>query len=143
MFLPPRWFVLELESFDPALRVRWSMEKHMWQLERKIANSVPIATSRVEENADDKIRAREGYILVGSIPKNDLKREIFDFLRSCDLWANGGWQKMAQEIEQREADEEERRDRVFAEDLRSYSAEVYEFLKWRDGRSIRNAGMPA
>lgn len=140
LLLAPGWFLRELELFDPALRCRFSPRTNMFQLERKITNSIPIDTSVLNTEHDDYIRAREGYILVGVISPDGFSRSIFDKLRASDLWANGGWEAMANKIEAYEESEELRKNESFAREIRETSRELYHLLKMREGSSVYNAG---
>lgn len=139
----PGWFVTELQLFDPALRVRWSPKMNMFQLERKIANGKPVDTSKIDGYDDDYVRAREGYILVALIAPGKFSRTIFDNLRANDLWSNGGWEQVARHIEDIEAREEEAKWEAFEGDIKSAAAELYQFLKYREGSRILNIGFPA
>ena len=136
----PEWFLRELKAFDSLLRVRWSVKRHLWQLERKVLNSLHPGTIKCEEQDDDVIRAREGYLLVGVINPGMFSRTIFDKLRASDLWANGGWQAMVKKIEEAEDESERLEDEAFAREIQEQSADVYDMLKIRDGRSVYSAG---
>jgi hypothetical protein len=140
--LAPAWFVKEMKAFDSELRVRWSQKMNMWQLERKIANSKIIDTIKKDAFDDDYIRAREGYILVALIESGKFSRNIFSILRASDLWSNGGWESMAQYIEDMEALEEQKKWEAFSDELKCQSREFYSFLKLREGSRILNIGMP-
>jgi hypothetical protein len=140
--LAPEWFVKELNVFDPDLRLRWSSKMNLWQLERKIARSKIIDTSKKDTYDDDYIRAREGFILVALIEPDKFSRNIFSILRASDLWSNGGWESMAQYIEDMEAQEEEKKWADFSDELKYQARDMYEFLKIREGRTIYNVGVP-
>jgi hypothetical protein len=138
--LAPGWFLHELELFDPSLRCRWSERTNMFQLERKITHSIPINTSVNDTEHDDYVRAREGYILVGVISPDGFNRSIFEKLKASDLWANGGWEAMADMIEAYEESEEKRNNEAFEREIRETSRELYHLLKMRQGSSIYNVG---
>jgi hypothetical protein len=138
----PNWFVTEMKAFDSALRVRWSQKMNMWQLERKIANSKPIDTTKRDGYDDDYIRAREGYILIALIPNDKFSRQIFETLRASDLWSQGGWESMARYIEDTEAAAEEKFWNDYSDELKAQTAEIYNFLKYREGSRIVNIGIP-
>lgn len=141
MDLPaPKWFVKELQTFDPALRVRWSSKMNMFQLERKIANSKPIDTLKRDSYDDDYLRAREGYILVALIEPGKFSRTIFETLRASDMWTHGGWEAMAKHIEDLEAREEEKKWEAFSDEMKYHAAELYNFMKIREGSRILNVG---
>lgn len=139
--IAPAWFVKEMSAFDSDLRVRWSPKMNLFQLERKIANSKPIETTKRDGFDDDYIRAREGFILVALIEPGKFSRSIFQVLRASDLWSNGGWEAMAKFIEDQEALEEEMKWAKFTDDIRYQTKELYDFLKVRDGRTIYNIGL--
>lgn len=136
----PEWFLKELEAFDADLRVRWSPRTETFHLERKVRRGLHPGTIRNDGWHDDYIRAQEGYILVGIINPGMFSRSIFEKLRASDLWSNGGWAQMAKDIEEFEEAEEEKKWSEFSERLHHSSAEVYEFMKIRDGRTVFNAG---
>lgn len=136
----PKWFVKELKAFDSDLRIRWSPRTETFHLERRVMRSLHPGTIRNDHWHDDYIRAQEGYILVATIPPNAIARSIFDKLKAADLWANGGWKKVADDIEMYEEMEEEAKQKAFSDDIRSMTAELYSLLKIRDGRTVFNAG---
>ena len=138
----PAWFVKEMQAFDPALRLRWSPRINLWNLERKITHGLPIETSKSDGFHDDYIRARDGYILVALIEPDKFGRHIFSTLRASDLWSNGGWEEMAKFIEELEAREEEAKWRAFDDEIHVATIELYNFLKWREGGLVFNAGVP-
>lgn len=138
----PRWFITEMKVFDPELRVRWSEKMKMFQLERKIAHSKPIDTIKKDCYDDDYIRAREGYILVALIAPGKFSRSIFETLRRSDLWSMGGWEHMARFVEEQELAEEQKLWDDFSDRLKHESAELYNFLKFREGSRILNIGYP-
>ena len=136
----PAWFLKELAAFDSDLRCRWSIRTETFHLERRVTRSLHPGTIRSDGYHDDYIRARDGFILVGMIRPRMFARSIFDKLRASDLWANGGWEKMAQTLEEFEEAEEEKKWADYGDELKSQSAELYDLMKLRDGRSTYNAG---
>lgn len=138
--IAPDWFLRELHAFDPDLRVRWSPRVELFQLERRVRRSLHPGTIHSDGWHDDQIRARDGYVHVASIPPRGFGRHIFERLRAADLWANGGWKRVADELDALEAAHEEERDRKLSQDLSEISREIYDLVKHRDGRSIYSAG---
>ena len=136
----PEWFTRELAAFDPDLRLRWSPRIQLWQLERKVRRGLAPGTVQSDSWHDDLIRAREGYILVGSIPPRAITRNIFTSLRQNDLWANGGWKTVADALDEYDESQEQNRMKKFSERCREHAGEFYDFLKIRDGRTVFNAG---
>ena len=139
----PAWFLKELKAFDSELRVRWSRRTETFQLERRVTRGLHPGTIRNDNYHDDVIRAQDGYILVATIrPEIGFSRSIFSRLRAADLWSNGGWAKMAKTIEDFEEAEEEKKWTDFSESLKHESAELYDLMKIRDGRTVFSAGFP-
>ena len=138
----PEWFVKELKAFDPELRLRWSSKMNLWQLERRIARSKIVDTTKKYTYDDDYIRANEGYILVAMIEPDKFSRNIFSILRASDMWSNGGWEAVAQHIEDMEQREERAKWEAFTEEVKYHAKEFYDFLAIREGRRILNIGMP-
>jgi hypothetical protein len=138
----PEWFLKELNLFDPDLRVRWSAKMQLFQLERKIAHSKIVETTKQDIYDDDYLRAKDGYVLVALIQPGKFSRTIFETLRASDLWNNGGWEAVARHIEDLEAREEEKKWEAFTDDVKYHTKELYDFLAIRDGRRILNVGFP-
>lgn len=136
----PEWFLRELHQFDADLRVRWSPRRELWQLERRVTRSLHPGTIRNDGWHDDYIRAQDGFILVAEIPPRQFHRTIFDKLRASDLWSNGGWEKVADEIEALEQAEEDKKWANFSDDIAYRSKEIYEWWKIRDGRTVFSHG---
>lgn len=137
---PPEWFVKQMRAFDADLRIRWSARLQLWQIERQVKRSAHPGTIRNDGWHDDYIRAQDGYILVASVQPGKIGPHIFQKLRDCDLWANGGWEKIADQIEDAEQAREEKAWENFGGDVRHLSAEVFNFLKYRNGEAVFNAG---
>jgi hypothetical protein len=138
----PEWFLKELKAFDPELRLRWSPRLELWQLERRVRNALHPGTIRNDGWHDDHVRAADGYLLVGSVPPGGLGRHIFERLRDSDLWSQGGWKRVADQLDEFEATEEARKWAKIEEDNLAMAREVFEIMKLRDGRTIFSAGFP-
>ena len=138
----PEWFLKELATFDPDLRVRWSPRLELWQLERKVRNALHPGTVRNDGWHDDYQRAQDGYLLVASIPPHGFGPHIFERLRDSDLWSNGGWKRIADQLDELEASEEARRYQTLQDKNEAIAREIYDLWKIRDGRTIFSAGFP-
>ena len=138
----PAWFLKELRDFDPELRVRWSARMELWQLERRVRNALHPGTIRNDGWHDDYVRAADGYLLVASVPHGGFGRHIFERLRASDLWSQGGWERVADELDAFEAAEEERKWAGIESDNRAIAREVYDLMKIRDGRTVFSTGFP-
>lgn len=139
----PGWFLTELREFDSELRLRWSRMRELWQLERRVTRGLHPGTIRNDNYHDDCIRAQDGFILVAEIPHGTFGRHIFSALKASDLWSNGGWEKMAQNIEAFEEAEEEKKWADFGDTILQESKDLYEVMKIRDGRTVFNIGLTA
>lgn len=67
MFTPPASFVEKLEStFRGRLRVRWSLKRHAWLIEQKVARGLFPGTRPTrkgwDETNDKYVQHRDGYI---------------------------------------------------------------------------------
>jgi hypothetical protein len=136
----PDWFLQELKAFDPLLRLRWSVRHEAWQLERQVAWGLHPGTISKDTDSDSYIRARDGYVLVATIPPHGLARSVFAKLRASDLWAHGGWKRVADQMDAFDQMQEERTWESFSAKVHDASREVYELMKIRDGRTVFNAG---
>ena len=136
----PKWFVRELNAFDPDMRLRWSRRLELWQLERKVRRSLHPGTIKQSEWEDDYVRARDGYLLVASVPPRALHRSIFAKLRAADLWSNGGWKEVADALDAWDEEDEKVKQEKFSEKAKRYASDLYDWVKVRDGRTVFNAG---
>lgn len=140
--MAPAWFKRELNAFDPDLRVRWSRRLELFQLERRVKNALHPGTVRNDAYHDDQIRAADGYILVASIPPRGFGRHIFDRLRASDLWSNGGWERIADELDAMDERAEELRQKALEGENEAIAREIYDLWAHRSGRSVYSTGFP-
>lgn len=138
----PKWFLDELKAFDPDLRLRWSERRDLWQLERRVRRSAHPGTTLGDTEADDYIRARDGFILVASIPPRGLHRYVFSRLRAADLWSRGGWKRVADDLDAMEAAEEEHRWEAISRENQAVARDLYNIIAVREGRAVYNVGHP-
>lgn len=99
LYSPPRDFVQALHNFDKDLRVRWSDGQGKWRLERKVSRGTVWPPSELDTPAahEDRIAARDGYILVDLLP--ELSNRLFSVLRAHDIWAHGGAEAVADQMD--------------------------------------------
>jgi hypothetical protein len=114
----------------------------LWQLERRMRNALHPGTIRNDGWHDDYIRAADGYLLVASIPPSGFGRHIFERLRASDLWANGGWKRVADQLDELEASQEAENFHKIQDENEGIAREIYDLWKHRDGRSVYSAGFP-
>jgi len=136
----PNWFLKELKTFDPLLRLRWSPRMELWQIERQVVRGLHPGTIRCDNWHDDYIRARDGYVLVACVPPGRLTPHVFERLKAADLWSNGGWKEVADRLDAFDEAREEKRWELFSRNITDLSKSVYDLLKMRDGRTVFNAG---
>lgn len=139
---PPNWFIKEMKAFDSDLRLRWSKRLCMWQLERQVRRGLHPGTMRGDEGHDDFIRARDGFLLVLTIKPRMLCREIFESLKLSDLWSNGGWKKLADDLDAAETARENQEWKTFNDDVHAMNREAYDFIQRRNGARISSAEFP-
>ena len=137
----PAWFERELRAFDEDLRLRWSVKKELWLIERRVRRALHPGTIKTDLEDDDSIRARDGYLLVASIPPRGLSRFVFQKLRESDLWQTG-WKRVADELEAAEQAAEQKAWSDFSADVAGLSDEVYSFIARREGRQVFSLGFP-
>lgn len=71
MRIPPQQFVADLDrNFHGRMRIRWSNQKHEWQIEEKVARGL-LPDMYVSSENDTAIRLRDGYGLVCAIKTGD------------------------------------------------------------------------
>ena len=136
----PDWFLKELKTFDPLLRIRWSDKMQVWHLERKLLAGLHPGTIRRDTEDDAYIRARDGYVHVCSmLPDRPFTRQIFAILRANDLHTHG-WKRFADQADAFDQMREEKSWENFSKKVTDASKDVYELMKIRDGRTVFNAG---
>jgi hypothetical protein len=99
--------VAYLGFVDPELRLRKSAEcLNLYILERRCRRA-PATNTGMRDESDMHIQARDGYIHVSSVHPNwltkpwNMRRALLE--EGTDLWANGGHDKVADEMEYEEA----------------------------------------
>ncbi len=130
----------ELKRFDPNLRIRWSMEKRKFVVERRCFRQLlekPIRYSqddkrvierRVPELSDRNVRYRDGFVDT-NLQMNVLDRRLFHEL----FWGNSQrYKDMVREQEDREQHLKDKIDRQAAEDLDYSLNDSYDRMKWAE-----------
>jgi hypothetical protein len=126
LYTAPKQFVTRLKAFDSKLRIRWSDVENRYRIERKVARASAsnVASARTIE---DRIAARDGYVLVLHCKQNQLDARVLFTLWHDDLWRVGGadaWMNQLQrEDEEREAIKRER----FLSDIDGKAREAYRY----------------
>lgn len=150
--LPRRyWFAQRvIEAYDKLLRLRKSAERpDLYILERRIRRK-PVANSGMRDVSDMHIQARDGYLHVASVhPSFVVKphRLIYNLLaQGVDLWASGGADKVADELEYEEDWAKITRKRRRLSLFRDIALDHYDLLNRRgnaDGTDRTRLSVPA
>jgi hypothetical protein len=137
-----------LASVDPDLRIRRSAERpRLYVLERRCRRR-PAVNTGMRDTSDIHVQARDGYIHVSTVHPNFLNKP-WNIVRALkeegtDLWAKGGAEKVANEMEYEEAWQIETRRRRRLGLFRDIAGEGYDILSRmnNDGERsrINNAG---
>jgi hypothetical protein len=112
-----------LKAYDPRLRVVWSDKKWCWRVERRLRFPGFVNPAHFSD-VDDQHSAQEGYMLVFPVGRHDLDDRVFMTLYLGDLWRRGGANKVADELEAKEAAEKARQHASFMDD-NEYRAREY------------------
>jgi len=107
LFNPPSRIVELLRNFDSALRVRWSDAQCQWRLERKVSHGKVWPPSSIESagSFEDRKAAADGYILVACLEKSQLTDRLLPVLRASDIWAHGGAQEVADQMDKMDVEQ--------------------------------------
>jgi len=148
--LPPTYAHVQgyLDAIDPDLRIRRSAERpQLYVLERRCRRR-PAVNTGMRDVSDIHVAARDGYIHVATVHPNYLNKP-WNIVRALheegvDLWAQGGAQRVSNELEYEEAWMKETRRRRRQGLFRDIAKEGYDVLNRLniDGERsrIQNAG---
>lgn len=121
-----------LHEHDPDLRLRRSVERPDWFVLERRCRRAPAINTAMQVRSDMHVQARDGYIHVSLAHPEWLRHpwNIVIHLREqgVDLWAAGGADQVADEIDYEEAWARETRKRRRREDSRAYYREAYDVL---------------
>jgi len=161
---PPAHIVQELKRYDPMLRIRWSMEKKCFILERQAFRKLqarclgpgkdikredvfglPVEWSEsvfgmwrsqiAPEMSERYIAFHEGYVPV--LETKEIDRRVLRAVFSMDAWKFGRYGKQFKnESEYREKKMREAEKKRRMDETRSRSAAVYEHMGYWDGRRM-------
>jgi hypothetical protein len=142
-----------LQAHDVALRIRASVERPGWfVLERRCARSRAV-NSAMAPHTDIHVQVRDGYVHVALVHPEYLNKpwNIVRQLRDegADLWAVGGADKFADDLDYEERLVKECRKRRRQQDGRDFYREMFDILGRLgnpEGRNERtrfsNPGLP-
>ena len=135
-----------IKRIDPLLRLRWSLEKKKFVLERKVDNRfLPkpvvykkdqfrgIVEVKCSEDSERYISWHDGYIPVLEVKKLD--RRLMQTLYFSDAYR--ARTNYIREFEESERKKEEREEMKGREAIRDLTGEVYDHLLYRQGERMR------
>lgn len=137
---------------DPDLRLRRSVERPLYFVLERRCRRRPAVNTAMRDRSDLHIQARDGYLHVSLVHPNWLRhpwniiRELRD--AGIDLWAGGGAQTVAGELEYEERWLKESRRRRRKDMFYDIAKEAYDVLSRmgnHDGTDVsrfNNAGHP-
>lgn len=130
LYDPSQSIVRQLRTFDPLLRVRWSDCQRFWRLERKVTRGMVWPPSEIESPSqyEERIAARDGYILVDTIKKQHLTERLIDVLRRNDLWSRGGAAGVASEWDLADQERDMQRRQSLGDELEAAARERYRYM---------------
>lgn len=155
-------FVISLQALDPLLSVRWGELIERWVIERKAwigqeelrhlrrrfaRLSLWVKDeSRAQHQLEKKVWGEVGEELRSALEgkrvvlrAKDLNRETYEMLCLGDIARYGGYSRLADEIEKRELEEEERQENArsaYREELHRESYDVLHFLWEKRGAKL-------
>lgn len=140
-----------LRNYDPALRLRRSIDTpSLYVLERRTSRSRPVHTAR-RDGSDLHLQASEGYIHVSLVHPTFLAHpeNILRELKANDSWAQGGAQKVADQMEYDDwwrHEDRRRKRREWFRDLAKDAFPILDRLGARDGTErvrFNSPGVPS
>lgn len=121
-----------LHGHDPDLRLRRSLERPDWFVLERRCRRAPAINTGMHTYTDMHVQARDGYIHVSIVHPEWLRHpwNIVIALREqgVDLWAAGGADQVADELDYEEQWARETRRRRRREDSRAYYREQFDIL---------------
>lgn len=146
MMSPPTHVVEEVKRIDRDLRIRWSLEKRKFVVEKKIDPQYkyllpkPIVYRRdgygkvievkLPEDSERYISYHDGYLPVLTVSKADSR--LPKILRMHDA-QRVGLKVALRQMDERERKKEEAEERRDAELIKDIAGESYDTLHWRQG----------
>lgn len=142
----PNSYNRRLARFDPELRVRWSLRRRLWLLERRARyRRLPVDPRRYGYGEHDTVvQMREGYFALGEYQPRDLPTvdRLIAYLRREDARRLGDqdYQALANAIaDELDAADEAREERLRQQalgDVAAASGEQWDSDRWRHGLRV-------
>lgn len=142
----PSGYQARLQRFDQELRLRWSQNRRRWLLERRARyRRLPVDPRRYgQQEHDTLVQMRDGYFTLGEYPPNELPTcdRLIAYLRTQDSRRLGDQDlgrladALADELDQADADREEKIRQAALGDIADRSGEHWETERWRQGLRV-------
>lgn len=127
-------FQRELKKFDPLLRCRLSYYRDNYIIERKISHGSAWGVKPDEKRGHDFwIQAKEGYVHCLRVRRDLLGPLVFNHLMATDVWANGGAERVADQMDEADAQRERNVEQEQSNYLDAKGREVYDKHMWMQG----------
>ena len=79
---------------------------------------------------------REGYVHVLTVDPSLLDHQVFAMLRECDIWAQGGIDRMNAKLDALAAQEQQEADKQVQAFNEAASREAHDRIQWLDGNRM-------
>jgi hypothetical protein len=145
-------FLKRLAAFDDGrIRLRWSVDKNKWAVERKVLCGIEYVPRMDEwkKRIDIKtgkqyvvpnetyILARDGYIIIDYLHAHPEPKDwIIENLRYSDIRRWGGSKQFTRKLEAQERLREEHKEKARKEKFRHLASEAWEDLKRKYGERV-------
>jgi hypothetical protein len=119
-----------LHDFDRDLRVRWSEPQGRWRLERRVSHGVVWPPSAIETAAsmEDRRAAADGYVLVALLEPCELTERLIPVLRRADIWARGGANAVADEMDRMDVEQKRLMRQVVLDNAEAAARERFRYM---------------
>lgn len=153
MKIAPTHISAQIRRYDPDLRIRWSIQRGCWAIDRKV-DSTAILSKPVKwilqggnqwtyrmlpENSEKFILFRDRYTNI--LYSHFLDRRLFKALFETDAWKNSyRGKRFFNEADYSEQKNQEREDEKDQDMLEYTGKEALGFMRWRDGERMSMHG---
>lgn len=126
---PPEWVLRQLAVYDDQLVLLPGITEPVYRLARRSpAKLVPLV-----QGGEVQRMIRLGVVPVTSVLKNPNWFELFQWLKDHDIWANGGWEKVADQLDEFDQRQSLDTDDRQLDDLGHLAAEAWFAKQLRSG----------
>ena len=130
-----------LQRYDRDLRVRWSLSRELWLLERRATyQRAAIDPDAYGDKEHDTYRQiADGYFTLGVYQPRELPpvEALVEYLKSQDTWAMGkSAEAVADELDEDYYARQKARREAANREAGDIAGEVYENHAWSEGRRV-------